>query len=157
MASTAHQPAGLRPELRPRPVAGELRVDGVAALGPAVRGLMARLLLEPDATLARLRGVAGDAVAVVRGAAEDLPWFEGAVYLRQLDDLPGLWLPTTVQPHPSGPVLLRALRAHAPEARLPLVALPQGRHLVSLAAAQPLERERLRAWLRTSAGAGAEA
>ncbi len=135
----------LRPELRRAPVEGALQIDGVAARGPAVRGLLARLLLEDDATLARLRGVASPQVAVVIGAADDLPWFEGAIYLRRLPDTPGLWLPTGVRPRPSGSVLLRALRRASPDASGPLVALPDHRQIVSLAQARPLARDRLRA------------
>ena len=134
----------LRPELRRRPVHGVLSIDGVAALGPAIRGLLARLLLEDDATLGLLRGVAGPDIAVVHGPAEHLPWFEGAIYLQRVDDAPSLWLPTGVPAHPSGPTLLRALRTRAPKAGLPLVALPSARRLVSLAEARPLDRQRLR-------------
>ncbi len=140
----------LRPELRRRPVHGALSIDGVAAVGPAVRGLVARLLLEGDEVLGLLRGVAGPHVAVVHGPTEHLPWFEGAIYLQRVEDAPSLWLPTGVPAHPSGPALLRALRTRAPKAGLPLVALPGMRRLVSLAEARPLDRQRLRDQLGSS-------
>ncbi|MCX4246146.1 bpX5 domain-containing protein [Paraliomyxa miuraensis] len=137
------------PGLQRRPVVGELRIDGVAALGPAVRRLLARLLLDDDEELARLTGVASPKgalpeVAVVLGPTDALPWLEEAIHLGRLPDEPALLLPTGVCPPLPGAVLLRALRAHAPRARPPLVLLPSTQHVISLAEARPLLREHLR-------------
>lgn len=96
------------------------------ATGAAARALGARLLLEPDERLARLRGVAGDGLLAVLGQARgprrtrlaelaatddergddddedgdalELPWVDGVVYLGRDPAAPRLLLPTALRP-----------------------------------------------------------
>jgi hypothetical protein len=123
-------------------------VVGVAALGPGVRALAARALQLTDESLSRLSGVAGSGCAVVLGAADALPWFDGAVYLGAGGAL--LW-PTWARPAVDPVLLERALRRTLPHAGTgPLALLMRSFEtpeplVVPLNEARPLSRARLAA------------
>ena len=128
--------------------ADPLPVVGVAALGGRVPALARRLLLLPDEALARLSGVAGRNAAVVLGAADALPWFDGALYLGAQGAL--LW-PAWAQPATHPLLLERALRRTLKAAEGPLALLMPSLEgaaaplVVPLAGARPLSREKLTA------------
>jgi len=122
---------------------------GLCARGAAAERLVRRLLAGDDATLARLEGVAGATVVCLRGAAEDLPWIDGAEYLGGDPAAPGLLLPTTRAPNLPADLLLRALAARTSP---PLVLVPG--LVVPMGAARALERDPLATWLVDHAPAG---
>ena len=127
-----------------------LATSAALALGPAARRLVERLLQLDDARLLRLRGVAGHGLVLVRGAAEDLPWAEGVLYLGQDESAPRLLLPTAIGPNLPSAVLERAIaRRLEKDAALlmspwavcfePPLVIPSGNAL-------PLRRDALEAW-----------
>jgi hypothetical protein len=129
--------------------ADPLPAVAVAALGRDVRGLAKRLLLLPDDTLAHLSGVAGQNAAVVLGAPEALPWFDGALYLGAGGAL--LW-PTWAQPATHPVLLERALRRTMKDAAtgplallIPSFEAAASPLIVPLGGARPLSREKLTA------------
>jgi hypothetical protein len=68
------------------------------ALGAVARTLLVRLLQNDDQQLKKLSGVAGPGIALVLGAAIDLPWVDGVQYLGKDADAPTLLLPTAWAP-----------------------------------------------------------
>jgi hypothetical protein len=136
-------------EWRPRPE--PLEPVAVAARGEAARAVARRLLARPDEALGKVAGVAGDGVLVLIGEAAALPWADGVVYLGRDPAAPGLLLPTALTPSVPLSLLERALLERAGAGGAPLAVLPGFGRLVSLAAARPVARAPLVAWLR---GAG---
>jgi hypothetical protein len=126
-----------------------LPAAGAVAEGAAARAMATRLCARTPESLARLRGVVvGADVLVVLGEAGDLPWVEGARYLGRDPLAPSLWLPTTRAPQVSVALFERALSlAQMPPGRGPLAVLLDPPRLVPLAAARPIARDRLVAWL----------
>jgi len=114
---------------------------GVLALGADVPRLVARLLERDDASLSRLRGVAGPDVLCVLGEAADLPWIDGVVYVGRDAAAPSLLLPTTLEPTVPPSALERALLARASAA--PLAVVPAAGLVVPCAAALAVRRARL--------------
>lgn len=133
----------LRIEVEPAPVGEVLAIDGVAAWGDALPRMLARLRAADDESLARLRGVRGDDVLVLVGPSDALPWIDGARYLARTVDEPNLLLPTGVRTQMSPRIVLRALLGKTPGLRPPLVLLPDGRRLISIADARPIVRAQL--------------
>ena len=117
----------------------------VAARGSASRTLARRLLTLDDERLGRLRGVAGSGLLVLVGAADDLPWVDGVVYLGVDPRARALLLPTTLEPDAPLPLLERALLDRRD--RPPLAVLLEPPALVSVGAARPVARAALAAWL----------
>jgi hypothetical protein len=116
------------------------------AFGEAARALAQRVLAFDDALLARLRGVGGDDVIVVLGEADILPWADGVEYVGRSPDAPSLLLPTTVAPSLGDGLFERAI-ARTPGGEPPIAISPARRRAVSVAAARPIDRARLSAWL----------
>src|SRR5262249_1650206 len=135
------------PRVAWRPRAVPLEPRAAAASGRAARALAARLLEREDATLARLSGVAGEDVLLVAGAAAELPWVDGIVYLGRDVAAPSLLLPTCLEPVLPLPLVERALVAKLEAPALPLAALVSPDRLVAFGVARPLDRARLRAWI----------
>ncbi len=115
-------------------------------LGGVAEALAKRLLALSDHELSQLRGVAGDGVLLVLGDANALPWVNGITYLGVDPRAPRLLVPTMLTPNLPielfEQALLRDLRAEPPIAVL--TAAPR---LISLAAALPIDRAALQAWL----------
>ncbi len=126
-----------------RPRAQPLGPCAVAACGPVAR---ARALVErlQRGLAPSLSGVAGTDVVVVLGAAGELPWEDGVVYLGRDPAAPGLLLPTLLEPTVPVDLFARALARLHP---LPLAVLPE--LVVPVAAARPLDAASLAAWLAT--------
>lgn len=122
----------------------------LAAQGPAAWRLAERLIALDDAVLGALSGVASPGALLVAGPSEALPWVDGGQYLGVLPDAPGLLLPTTLAPGVPAPLLARALGDDG----APWAVLPTGTAL-SAAAARPVSRARLVAWLASQPGRAA--
>jgi hypothetical protein len=127
-----------------------LAPEGVVGVGEAAVRLGHALLARGD--LAGLRGVAGDGLLVLLGAAAVLPWADGVVYVGRHPDGAGLLLPTTVRPEVPLDLLARALLARVPAGSAPVVVLHAPDRLVPVGGARPVERERLVAWLARAPG-----
>ncbi|MCC2669428.1 MAG: hypothetical protein K0Q72_1899 [Armatimonadetes bacterium] len=130
-------------QLRPEP----LPPVAVAALGPVAVALGRRLLAFEAEQLGRLQGVSGEGLLLLLGAAEDLPWVPGVVYLGREVEAPSLLLPTTLAPTVPTAPLLQAFQKQFPELVLPLAVLPASGKVVSLHAARTVARERVLGWL----------
>lgn len=127
-----------------------LAPGAVAARGNIARALARRLLASDDEQLARWQGVAGPEVLIVLGEDATLPWVEGVTYLGRDERAPALWLPTTHEPCVPLPLLQRALVQHA-QGKTPLAVLRAPLAIAPLAAARPLSRARLQAWMEAGA------
>ena len=130
----------LHPEFAQRPVAAQLQIHGVVARDDAVPRLIHRLLADTDERLATLLGVAADGVLALVGPEPSLPWVDGLIHLRRHPAAAGLLLPTTVHANVPADALLSALLGLDANLRPPLVALPDRRHVLSLADALPPDR-----------------
>ncbi|MFN0122042.1 MAG: hypothetical protein ACKV2V_16220 [Blastocatellia bacterium] len=115
----------------------------VCAQGTVAAALRARLLRLPDAALARLRGVAGQDLLIVMGAAADLPWVDGVIYLGRDARAAQLLMPTTQEPNVPAPLLERALLARHRDQPPPLAVLHEPPMVISLALAAPVARTSL--------------
>lgn len=122
-----------------------------AATGPAARALAQRLLAMPDERLRALRGVAGEALLLIIGAEEDLPWVDGAQYLGRDPEAPGLLLPTTLCPAVPLPLVERAVMLRRRTAPMPMAVVLDPPLLVPLEDARPVEKPALRQWLEGAA------
>lgn len=133
------------------------------ATGAAARALARRLLEEPEEQLASLRGLTGDSLLAVLGAAEALPWVDGVRYLGSDPDAPRLLLPTAQTPAIAPALFEAAVLAHvaqrfaadagasnAPAPLPPFAVLDHPRWVVSLARAASIQRARLVAWLEAA-------
>lgn len=119
----------------------------LAAFGAAARALKARLLRESDASLAALRGVAGDDVMVVSGETSSLPWIEGACWLGRDLAAPSLLLPTTERPSVDVGLFERALsRGELGPPPLAVLLRGGGLTVVSMAEARAISRATLERW-----------
>jgi hypothetical protein len=126
-----------------------LTPSAVIGVGESARALALRHRDFSDAQLARLRGVGGSGVLVVLGAADDLPWSDGAAYLGSEPSAPELYLACASEPDVPAPLLLRALLRHFQPVppSVPIVVSIQPQLVISVTAAQRLSRERIAAWL----------
>jgi len=122
-----------------------------AATGDAARALARRLLAMPDERLSALRGVAGAGVLLVMGAADALPWVDGAQYLGRDPEAPGLLLPTALSPAVPLPLVERAVMFRRRSSPMPMAVLLEPPLLVPLEDARPVERAAVQQWLK---GAG---
>src|SRR5690349_4890483 len=120
------------------PRAVPLTPEAVLAVGASALGLARRLLQLTDTQLARLRGLAGSELALVLGAADDLPWSEGVAYLAREPSAPELYLPCATEPDVPATLLLRALARHCrvEQPSLPLAVSLEPPLVVSVAPAQ---------------------
>lgn len=128
--------------------ADTLEACAVAAEGPAACALARRTLRGPTPDLDALRGVAAPGLVVLLGAAGDLPWVDGAMYLGTDPRAPRLLLPTQLVPDVAIDVFERAVLARVPHGAL--VAVLPSRKLVSLTEARRIGRARLAAFAEAS-------
>lgn len=119
----------------------------VVAVGEAAKALGRRLLRYEDAALKRLEGVSGGDCLAAIGAAGDLPWVDGALYLGSQTGLPEVLMPTTLEPNISAALLLEALRMRMGELKPPVALLPAEGLALSLASARTIARETLQKWM----------
>ncbi len=129
----------------------------VAARGGAARALAARLARSDDATLARLRGVAGPSLLIALGEGDALPWVDGVVYLGRDPGAPSLLVPTALAPDVPIALLERALLGRGEGIAAPIAVLVDPPALVGVGAARPIERARLGAWIAANAAPAARA
>jgi hypothetical protein len=117
----------------------------------AVAQALGRALLTLDrARLSRLEACAGEGLLIVLGEVADLPWSDGITYLGRDEAAPHLLLPTSRRPDVPVDLFARALAAHVPEAAKGGAILPDpvdGLLWVPVAAAGPIERASLEAWM----------
>lgn len=111
------------------------------ARGPARARLIEALLRRAD--LEGLSGVAGTDVVIVIGAAEELPWVDGVVYLGRDPAAPAVLLPTALAPAVPVDLLQGAVLARCAEGSAPVAVLRDPAALVPTGAARPLARHRL--------------
>lgn len=120
------------------------------ARGPVAHAL-ARAVLALDAQqLARIKACAGDRLLLLFGANADLPWLDGITYLGRDEAAPHLLLPTNRRPDVPVDLFGRALAARLPEAAKAGAIVPdatEGLLWVSIAAAGPIDRASLEAWM----------
>jgi hypothetical protein len=94
--------------------------------------------------------VAADGVLVVVGASSELPWVDGVQYLGRDPRAPRLLLPTALEPAGMPiEVFEQAILAHAERLAPPLAVLALPPRVLSVAAALPIVRARLEAWLES--------
>jgi hypothetical protein len=75
-----------------------LAAAGMVTAGAVTQRLLAQLTGSSEAALARLTMVATRDLLVLLGAADDLPWVDGARYCAPDPLVQTLWLPTTMAP-----------------------------------------------------------
>ncbi len=123
----------------------------VVAIGLVAHALGEHLLQRSDEQLLAWTGVAGENVLIVLGAAESLPWVDGVSYLGRDPRAPRLLLPTNLQPDATLIELFEAaVIRRASELTPPLAVLVSPPRILSLAAALPIRRARLLAWLEST-------
>lgn len=88
----------------------------VVGRGPVARLLLDRLRALPDERLARLEGGSAESLAIVMGAADDLPWVDGVTYLGRDPAAADLVVPTTKAATAPAPLVEAALRRQAESA-----------------------------------------
>lgn len=120
----------------------------VFALGATAARLAERTLERDDAELARLRGVAAPGLLLLLGAAADLPWADGVLYLGHDADAAGLLMPTVLRPSVPAPLVERALQLRHPDLAPPVAWIPSGGMLIPAGGARSLDRGVLIQWLR---------
>lgn len=124
----------------------------VAAVGDRARALARRLLRDDlPLPLDRLRGASTDDALVVLGAAPDLPWVDGAIYLGKDVHAGSLLVPTNMAPSVPIDALERALLGRFAHIAAPVVVLPAPGLVFSAAPALPLSREMIARWLESGA------
>lgn len=122
-----------------------LAVEAAFAKGEAARALAKRVLAMAD--IALFRAVASDELLVLLG--DHLPWVDGIVYLGREHEAPRMYLPTTLAPSVAPAMLARSVERQKPIADGPFALVPPliVPLIIPLAAAMPLDRSRLEAWL----------
>ena len=98
----------------------------------------------------RRLGQIGLGTLLLIGAAEELPWVDGVVYLGRDPEAPSLLLPTTLEPDVPAPLFERAILARARAAAPPIAVLVDTGHvgaLVGAGAARAVGRAELSAFL----------
>lgn len=134
-----------RPEWVPRAV--PRAPVAVVALDGCRGALLSALLHLDEERFGRLRGVVGARAVAVLGAEDDLPWFDGALWLGRDEEAPSLLLPTTLDPAVPVALLARAVDEERGRRPLPVALLPSARALLSLGRAQPLDVEAVKGHL----------
>jgi hypothetical protein len=135
-------------EVRWQPRVEPLSIEGAFAGGSAARRLAQRLLA--GAEWSNIRGVATHTGIVLLG--NDLPWVDGIIYLGRDTTAPQIYLPTTQTVNVPPALLARAISRPSgstsgpPSAPQPPWAVVD-HFIISLAAAAPLARSRIEAWL----------
>jgi len=134
------------------PRASPLAPSAAAARGPAAVALARLLAARGDAALARLAGVSGPGLLLVIGAAADLPWVDGIVYLGKDPRAPSLLLPSALEPDVPASLFERAVLSRAAGVDAPNAVLVDPPALAGGGAARPIRRAELLAFLAAEAG-----
>jgi len=124
----------------PRPA--PLAIQGVAAAGAAGRRL-GRTLLARGTCAAFYGLVAGDLLVLL---GPEPPWVDGAVFVGQDPEAPGLYLPTWLMPAVHPALVQRAVHQQLGLDGVVLL-LPHRALAISLDAARPVDPAQLEAWL----------
>jgi hypothetical protein len=120
-----------------------LEPAAVAGAGPVALALARRLMAH--GSVERFTGVAAASLVIAIG--DDLPWVDGVTYLGRDPQAPLLLLPTQLEPSARIDLVERALSMRAKGVSPPLAILASPPRIVSLAAALPIDRARLAAWI----------
>jgi hypothetical protein len=102
-----------------------------------------RLLTRSDAALSKLEAVKLENGLVVLGAANDLPWAPGVIYLGTDPSAPALLLPSAVEPSAHPALLERAIFARHNKLTAPVALVPSLALMFSVRAARFLTRAAL--------------
>jgi len=129
------------------PRAEPLLASAIAAPRAVWPALVKRLLREPDASLAELRGAVTEQTAVIVGEASRLPWVDGLVFLGRDERAPRLLMPTALAPNVPMELFARALFKRHPDGVAPALLLDPMR-VVDVRSASPLDRQGIEAWRR---------
>jgi hypothetical protein len=124
-----------------------LEPAAVAGLGPTARALIERLTLLSGNQLGRMRGCAGNSIAVVLGEAKDLPWVDGVIYLGRDPAAPRLLVPSMLRANVTMDVFERAIMRRAAALPGPWAVLASPPRLFSVADAAIIDRSYLSKWL----------
>jgi hypothetical protein len=135
------------------PRASPLVPLAAAARGTAAAALARHLAARDDAALARLSGVSGPGLLLVIGAAVDLPWITGIVYLGKDPGAPSLLLPSALEPDVPASLFERAVLLRTPGADVPIAVLLAPPALAGAGSARPIRRAALLAFLASEEGA----
>lgn len=128
-----------------RPV--PLQPSAAAISGEAAKKIALTLLEKSDAQLSKLSGLTAGDTLLVLGAATDLPWVDGVLYLGRDPNAPRLLLPTALKPDVPVDVLEAAIaKTNLP---FPVALLPNPKRLIPMHLARPIERALLTAWLES--------
>ncbi|MGH8079334.1 MAG: hypothetical protein ACREP7_02085 [Lysobacter sp.] len=110
--------------------------QGAVGIGhAAARALVSALARLDEETRATLMLTANADIAVVTGAAAQLPWFEGVAYIAPCEPAPSLWLLTTERPDIPLDLLQRQIARRHPQS--PLLLLREPAQIVPLHRALP--------------------
>lgn len=145
MAASLGVAVGFRPRSTP------LVPAAVAARGEAAVAVARRLLRRTDEDLAKLAGVAAPGLLLVVGAAEDLPWADGVLYLGRDPAAPSLLIPTTFEPDVPVALLERGLLQMHRRLAVPLALLLDPVAVVGVGSARPIVRGRIAAFAGAAA------
>jgi hypothetical protein len=133
--------------LRWRARTAPLAPRALLARDQAARELARRLLADDDAGLASLYACAAGETLLVLADEARLPWVDGAVYLGHDPAVPALLLPTHSEPSVPADLFAEALATRLGRGSWAVVPGVGGLVAVPLAAAGPVSRARLEAWL----------
>lgn len=95
----------------------------------------------------RLEGAVDEDRLILLGPTEALPWAEGVIYLGKPDDAPQLRVPTGLRMAFPDALFGAAVRRADAQGLPPWLVFGSPLRVVSLAAAGPLDPDRLRAWV----------
>jgi hypothetical protein len=102
-----------------------LQPSGMVTAGAVTGRLLARLRTRDEPSLARLSVVATRDLLVLLGAADDLPWVNGARYCAPDPSAHGLWVPTNMTPALPADLIRRSAAARAGDGALLLWPAPE--------------------------------
>ncbi|MBI3229069.1 MAG: hypothetical protein HYZ45_02440 [Burkholderiales bacterium] len=123
-----------------------LTAAGMLAQGAKAHALLARLqqLASAGNSLTQFRVLLWRDMLLLLGAADQLPWLDGARYCAPCPQAPALWLPTHLVPDMAGDLLQTALLARAGTS--PLLLWHDPLQILPLSSARQLHTEML-PWL----------
>lgn len=91
-----------------------------------------------------LRGLAADDILIMSGAADQLPWVDGVVYLGGLPTAPSILVPTLLRPSFAEELFVTIVHRQLDERHVAI--LPQRQAAVPLAALGPIDGDALVQW-----------
>lgn len=106
-----------------------LTASAVVGVGSIANTLAHRLIQDPEHLC---KGIITNDLLLVEGAANELPWVEGALYLGEDSKAPSLFMPTTLCPDKPIALVQRNLRKKAAIASGAIAVLPHEYLLIDM-------------------------